>query len=334
MSALHITNGDSAAGTLRTFLTHPVVITADPLWAGPAPKVDDDTWYALRGRHLSDGTDAAADAVRKNLAEWDAALDAAVCRGEEVVLWFEHDLFDQLLLIRVLDRIAATRRDQRAARGPISLICIDRFPGVERFIGLGQLDAQQLATLLPTRRPVTPEQLDVAHRAWNAFRLTDPTTLAQLAATPESTAALPFLHDALRRFLEEFPSTANGLSRTAQAVLEVMGDRSGAVFGVFRATQMREAAPFIGDLGVYDIIRALAAARTPLLRIETAPPSVQFHARTVALTDAGRSVRDRQADAVRLNGIDEWRGGVHLAGQDRSPWRWDAARETLVSWDH
>jgi hypothetical protein len=34
---------------------------------------------------------------------------------------------------------------------------------------------------------------------------------------------------------------------------------------------------------------------------------------------------------VALNGIDRWLGGVHLIGRDRSPWRWDAWRETLVS---
>jgi hypothetical protein len=34
---------------------------------------------------------------------------------------------------------------------------------------------------------------------------------------------------------------------------------------------------------------------------------------------------------VALNGIDEWRGGVHLAGADRSPWRWSPDRKTLVS---
>ena len=38
-----------------------------------------------------------------------------------------------------------------------------------------------------------------------------------------------------------------------------------------------------------------------------------------------------RADHVRLNGIDLWRGGVHLSGSDCSPWRWDARDETLVS---
>jgi hypothetical protein len=49
------------------------------------------------------------------------------------------------------------------------------------------------------------------------------------------------------------------------------------------------------------------------------------------LTTAGRAVLTGDEDAVRLNGIDRWRGGVHLSGRDAA-WRWDAAAQTLVSW--
>ena len=67
---------------------------------------------------------------------------------DEVVLWFEHDLFDQLLLIRHLDWFS--RRD--LGRTKLSLICIGEFPGFEPFHGLGQLDADQLTSLLGTGR--------------------------------------------------------------------------------------------------------------------------------------------------------------------------------------
>jgi hypothetical protein len=43
------------------------------------------------------------------------------------------------------------------------------------------------------------------------------------------------------------------------------------------------------------------------------------------------TVLTRQRDHIALNGIDLWRGSVHLAGTDRSPWRGDALGETLVS---
>jgi hypothetical protein len=63
-------------------------------------------------------------------------------RYDETVLWFEADLFDQLILVYLLQRLA---RFQEATR--LTLVCIGDFPGVERFIGLGQLTPDQLATL-------------------------------------------------------------------------------------------------------------------------------------------------------------------------------------------
>ena len=87
----------------------------------------------------------------------------------------------------------------------------------------------------------------------------------------------------------------------------------------------------MGDLGHFDIVRALATARVPLVTVDPRPTAPDLRGHTVSITDAGRSVLTGRADAVALNGIDEWRGGVHLSGIDRSPWRWDPERETLVS---
>lgn len=321
MSALHITNGDCAADTLRAFLTDPVVITADPLFDGPASEVDDDAWYAMRARTLAED-DEGARRIAAELASLDRALANAAARGDEVVLWFEHDLFDQLLLVRTLSRLASG--------ATASLICIDRFPCVEQFIGLGQLTAAQLATLLPARKPVEAPHVDQATRVWKAFRATDPTSLS----TMTSAGPLPFLGTAVRRFLEEYPSTANGLSRSATQVLGVLADgpRDGGV--LFAASQEREESPFMGDWSLFDVTRALARGRVPLVTINPEPRVVDLRGHTVAITDAGRDVLAGRKDGVTLNGIDVWRGGVHLSGW-KTPWRWDAARQTLISWgDH
>ena len=86
----------------------------------------------------------------------------------------------------------------------------------------------------------------------------------------------------------------------------------------------------LGDLPFFESLEALAGARVPLVTLEE-KDAMNLHARRAALTEAGRDVLACRADHVRLNGIDCWRGGVHLTGQDRSPWRWDSDAETLVS---
>jgi hypothetical protein len=376
---LHITNGDCAGDKLRRILPGTVTTTCDVLHEGPAPAVDGDGWYAARGRFLADAYGLTAEEVGRDLARWDRETTAAVSRGDDVVLWFEHDLFDQLLLIRTLDLLnrlkadttyqpadvvsgVSRTNDPTVVSGvsrtddptvvsgfsrtddptvvsgfsrTVSLICIDRFPGVDRFIGLGQLSEEQLATLIGSERPVTAEQFAVASEAWRAFRSPDPRELVAITVglKPDVTcdSPLPFLRDALRRFLAEYPSATNGLTRTEQLALEALDQEPMAAGQLFVATQAREPRPFIGDSTFYDMLRRLASARVPLVSLAAAAAGIDIRQRTVALTDAGRTVAGGKRDHIALNGIDLWRGGVHLAGTDRSPFRWDARSETLIS---
>jgi hypothetical protein len=331
VSPLHITNGDAAGEKLRTFVDGPVTLAADVLHEGPARATDDDAWYAQRGAFLAGPGSGTPEQVAAQLREWDRAMDE--WHGE-VVLWFEHDLFDQLALIRTLDRLARRKPTPTGADAgfirPVSLICIDRFPGLDRFIGLGQLTPGQLATLYPGRVAVTGEQFTLASEAWSAFRAPDPRGLLAVA---RAARALPFLAAALFRFLAEYPSTHSGLSRTEELALAVLADASGPIDAgsLFAATQRREPSPFMGDTTFFDILRALATVPVPLVAIDAAADPAEPRRHRIAITDAGRAVLDGREDHVRVNGIDRWRGGVHLEGTDRSAWRWDARRESLVS---
>jgi hypothetical protein len=221
----------------------------------------------------------------------------------------------------------------------VSLICIGAFPGIDRFIGLGQLTSEQLATLVGTGVTVTAGHFRLAVDAWRAFRSPDPSELLhvadQLSAAyqpfSEGGPTLPFLGAALRRLLAEYPSTLNGLSRTEELALRSLLDGPLAADALFWATQAHEGRPFLGDTTFYDVLRRLGAARVPLVAIDAGADHGDPRAHTVAITSAGREVLAGTADHIRLNGIDVWRGGVHLSGSDRSPWRWDSGGETLVS---
>lgn len=338
MTTLHITNGDSVRITLRTIVADPIAIVADPLHEGPAPAgVEGREWRELRARFLAGPSAEVYDDVLRWLTEWDAGIASAAAH-DEVVLWFEHDLFDQLGLVRVLDALIGVE-DFRAAmssgRTRVFLICIGDFPGVDRFVGLGQLTAEQLAPLRDRREPVTADQFAIAQNVWTAFRAADPTDLVRLATDMTTDAAFPFMKAALKRFFEEYPSTVNGLSRTADAIVQTLAGGPLDGHELFLRTQAIEQAPFLGDLMLYHIIERMASQGTPLLTVEkhgagSFDEDALRRAR-ISLTAAGREVAAGREDAVALNGIDEWRGGVHLRGTDRSPWRWDPSAETLVS---
>ena len=128
------------------------------------------------------------------------------------MLWFEHDLYDQLQLIQVLDGLAELKGP------PISLVCEAEY--------LGNMEPARAAELFALRSPVTRRHMAEARAAWIAFRSPDPRSLETLKI-----AALPFLAAALRRHLEEFPWTSDGLSRTERQILQGNTEEEPAFMG-------------------------------------------------------------------------------------------------------
>ena len=327
---LHILNGDSVRLTLeRSSVPGAFVPYADVLHEGPVP-AQTGTRETLETRaryHASRGYVTYSDAMRIS-GRWEAGV-AAFREYDEVVLWFEHDLFDQLLLVRHLDWFSRQDRGTTA----LSLICIGEYPGFEPFHGLGQLDANQLASLLGTREAVSSEQLALGMRVWQAFTAPGPTALDAFASEP-GTGALPFLQGALRRILEEYPAVGSGLPRTERHALELLSAGPLSPVQLFRAEQRLEERVFMGDTTFWGRVRDLAAADTPLVTLEVEPhddPGL-LPGGMVTITEAGREVLAGRADAVRINGFDRWLGGVHLtaaSGGDVA-WRWDASAGRLA----
>jgi hypothetical protein len=314
---LHVTNGDSAAGTLRlSGIAGEVSITADPLHEGSAPGgLPPERWRKVRARHLAEGGYDDYDSVLATLTRWDRALEDARSY-DEVVLWFEHDLFDQLLLIRSLDLLAGLDLGGTA----LSLVQSGEY--------LGYLTPQEMAALLPERRPVGDDQKRLAREAWRAFRAPDPRRIEGVLAG--DTSPLPYLEGALLRHLEEFPEVADGLSRSERQILRALDSGAAAFEEVFRATQGMEERIYMGDSSFHRILRELATSPRPLVRLDPPGASGSLRVLRISLTPTGREVLAGQDDWVRIRGIDRWLGGVHLQGPEAA-WRWDAAAGRLAA---
>jgi hypothetical protein len=317
---LHITNGSSVGDTLaETGLPGQVALSADVLHEGPCPtRLDPVEFRETRARYLAHAGYARYDDALASLTGADAAMEAAL-DGDEVVLWFEHDLFDQLQLIRVLARCGR----RRPFRATLNLICIGAFPGVPRFDGLGQLSAAQLLGLFPGRAPVTAAQFELGAEAWRRFGAEDPRPFAALLE--DDTGALPFLEGAVRRQLQDLPSASNGLSRTEHQALAAVAAGATDLANAFRSTQAMEERVFMGDLSFARAVRSLATAGVPLVHLEPADAGVPLASQAISLTAFGEAVLAAQADHARVNGVDRWIGGVHVQGHEPL-WRWDAKR--------
>ena len=226
---LHITNGDCAVTVLSQAVSGAILPWRDVLHEGPVraglslEELSRERAAFIAGAGWGDALDQFRD------------RDAAFRRAgehDEIVLWFEHDLYDQLQLIQVLDGLAELRGP------PISLICEAEY--------LGTMAADRASELFTLRNPVTRRHLQEARVAWMAFRSPDPRALQDVRTT-----SLPFLAAALRRHLEEFPWTTDKLSRSERQVLEALARGPLAFPELFRRTQ--EDPAFLGDtvLGWY-----------------------------------------------------------------------------------
>jgi hypothetical protein len=303
---LHVTNGDSTTATMeRAGLAGDLLAWRDVLHEGPVPPYSPDELRRVRAEYLSTLGGGGPAAVEAQLRERDERLGEAIANLEPVVLWFEHDLYDQLQLIQILAGLP-----DRPTR--VELIGVGSFPGRPDFAGLGELEPDELASLWPLRTAVTPEHVHLGRAAWDVLRGGDPRALARAAATPDE--RLPYLAPALRRLLEELPGTRDGLGRTERQLLEAVAGGARTPVDAFLASMAAEEAPFMGDTIAFDRLAELDGL-------------VESNG-TLQLTEDGRAVLAGERDRVAMLGFDRWIGGLHVRAEGPL-WRWDHARGEL-----
>ena len=284
------------------------------------PVTDTPDWLERRTRFIAD-TFAPYD-PREHAAVLEDARDeerrlAASRDYARVVLWLEHDRYDQFVLLRCLDWFA-----EHGAPPRLELVGPSDFPGATRFVGLGQLPPEALRLLWERREPVRAEQLEFGRRAWSAFRAPDPRALA--AHVREGTPLLPALAGALHRHLQELPSVNDGLGLTHRLLLEALAENNRQRVGRLVGLVMhdRDPLPGLGDLG-YDLaLRELATPPEPLVRRSGSNSREAWHLDEVAITTAGVAVLTGKRDALDLPLPERWVGGVRIAPSQRN-WRWD-----------
>ena len=317
---LHILNGDSTANLLKEAQVEgEVLVWREALIAGATPEgVDKESWLNLRARHLALAYDRNFDEVLSGLMEQDAAL-GRLDKHNEIVLWFEHDLFCQTNLIYLLDHLSRCEPGGTV----LSMICIDRFPGRKDFRGLGELSSVEIGSLVYKRHEISIEEKELGAKAWAAYCSSTPQEIEDLLT--RDTASLPFLEPALKKHLARFPSTTNGLGRVENTALELISGGARDFASLFGAFGKEEPLYGYGDLQFLNDMRRLAHGKRPPVRIgeldengDLGPviPKLEFE-----LTDSGAAVLAAEEDFISENEVDFWLGGVHLTNQDH--WRWN-----------
>jgi hypothetical protein len=302
------------AGLLGTFNLH-----INPYLQGPVTDTQD--WLEQRARYITDsfGLYQRHDyaTALEDLRGEERRLAEASSEYERVVLWLEHDRYDQFVLLRCLAWF-----DEHGAPPRLELVGPSDFPGATRFVGLGQLPPEALRLLWERREPISEEQLAFGRDTWRAFRAPDPRALAALVRA--GTPLLPALAAALHRHLQELPSVRDGLGLTHRLLLKRLADDGAQRVGKLVGLVMHgdDPLPGLGDLG-YDLaLRELAAQPEPLVLRSGALAADAWHRDEISITEFGLAVLAGKRDALDVPLPERWVGGVRIAPRQRT-WRWN-----------
>ena len=309
---LHVTNGSVFLSRLHDLGVPGAIIPWDDvLHEGPVPAgLSPNELRRCRAEFLAINWGDVSDIERGLTLRDQAVVDAA--SGEEIVLWFEHDLYDQLHVLQVLDLLHGLQASGRLAARVTAILANDY---------LAAQPDDVLSQWFASRLVVSEAQFAAAAAAWQAFRAPEPVALQGF----EHPGAWPSLTPALRRHLQQFPAVGTGLSRTERQTLAAAANGPRPLRELFRASNHEcEEAIFMGDAGWWSHIRPLLTGVAPLLEADGDRPADWHHedwwrddgpAPTLRLTETGARVLAGDADQVRLNGIDRWLGGVHLIAE-------------------
>ncbi|MDG0795059.1 DUF1835 domain-containing protein [Cohnella ginsengisoli] len=286
---LHIVNGDSVGDKLRKGnIRGDILVWREVYPVGPTVvKMDEPHARTARATYLEKTLGIPADEYAEACKSQEQCL-RNFRQYDEVVLWFEHDLFDQLMLGYLLHWFS----QQELGHTTLNLLCIGAYPGIERFRGLGQLTVEQLESLAGTWRRIGDRELETGRRIWEAYASSD---IGQHAALlQEDTSALPFAQAALEMHLSRLPSTLNGLGSVEQTVLELVRNGTDTPRELFKEAGDRLSLLGMGDLEFWYRLRRMADRPHALLEIRNPSALPGDRDNVVSLTDLGEGYRSRR----------------------------------------
>jgi len=221
-----------------------------------------------------------------------------------IIIWFEHDLHDQLLLIQILNWFAK----QNIESINITMVSTSNY--------LGESSTKQIQKLLKYRIELLPEHFKLAEKAWSAF--CEPTPKEWFKLLTQPTSLLPFLHGAIFRMLEEYPNTKTGLSRTEYQALLIISNGIEKPHDIFEKYQSFEERKFMGDIIFFKILK----------EFENYNIIESYENRSkLKITKLGRRLLNAEENWLNIKPINRHIGGVHITMDNL--WCWDSRKHTI-----
>ena len=313
MANLHVFTGDEAADKVRAalripdgeFLVQHDVISCGPLRSYPTRR----EWIAERNAFwLAMARGDTFDYFPNDLIVEAERLAAA----ERITVWVGAGLSDRLLL-PLLSHVAEIEGIELP---PIEVAEITTHRSLPvPVLGWGMLRPSDVG-----RPAMRQPDLDAARETWQVVTSEDPMALLLHLDTVEDAADV----NALSTLVERYPSSESGLSHWDESLLAAMPSRETTVFEVVGGAigANHQHLDPVGDMYLFWRVRRMSEAREPLVTLKGDTRVLDENIRTCRVTPTalGLAVRDGDTNQAKVNGVDDWVGGVHLQAATGSPW--------------
>lgn len=214
-SLLHITNGDSFTDRLKTLKLKGDIITwREMLCEGKTlTNVGSESFWKTRFEFLNKNYKISKSwFIEKTLKEYRSLCNHK--QQDEIVLWFEYDLFCQINMIAVLSWLKTHRKYAQ-----ISLVCSGNEDGTDKMYGLSELSEEQLLKLYENKVELSQDDIEYADYVWQLYCSDNPIRLENL--TDYGDYQFDYLSEAVNAHLHRFPSIKNGLNEMENNILQI-----------------------------------------------------------------------------------------------------------------
>ena len=242
------------------------------------------------------------------------SLTNGLREAESILLWLGIGAAEQLLLTWMIQMLKDVD-----AQGRLSVIQFTRAEDRDMEVwGLGLLNPEQIKRR-PTEEHLAVEAVSELEHCWAAVTSADPAQFLSLLS--EDSARFPFLRPSLQPLLGRYPDHQMGINRWGVELLKYVKEKGPRVASVIGYTIGYKCdADQVGDAYLFSRLRRLADPALPFPLLTLSGDSTTMRGCEVALTEAGAAVLAGRANAVKLNGIDDWVLGVHLDSAHGSVW--------------
>ncbi|KOY52368.1 DUF1835 domain-containing protein [Polaribacter dokdonensis] len=219
-SILHITNGDSTTNYLKSLQFSGEFITwREMLCEGKTTTdVGSESFWKNRFQFLK----SSYNVSKKKFIDYTLKEYRALCNKkshDEIVLWFEYDLFCQINMIAVLSWLKRYRKGYN-----ISLVCSGKIGKSKKMYALPELNESQIQNHFDKRILLTEDDIAYADYIWQLYCSDSPLRLETVYKF-KNTTPFQYLASAIEMHLKRFPSIENGLNEVENRILKIANNK-------------------------------------------------------------------------------------------------------------